>query len=108
MQPIALTEEHRSKLLEMCKALFPNYFDWRYGKHWASYELFFVNNNQSFQIHWFEFCMTWLMYTLSYEFSKSDTVKAKPIHIELCELNKGDYFKIHPIDYLYGEFKKLK
>ena len=32
MTSIKLTEEHKAKLLEMCKELFPKFNEWRYGK----------------------------------------------------------------------------
>lgn len=121
MKSIELTEEHKSKLLEMCKTLFPEdifSFDNDDGEDGIIDRNFAGDNiphekklswyNEGSHFHWFEFCMTYLMYKLSYEFSKIPNAKGKPIHIELWELNKGDYFKKHPVDYLYEEFKKLK
>ena len=123
MKQIELTEEHKSKLLEMCKVLFPEYNKITFSNPEDPDACFdsiegilhlgnSVNENKGFivkeSIHWFEFCMTHLMYKLSYEFSKIPNAKGKSIHIELWELNKGDYFKKHPVDYLYEEFKKLK
>ena len=32
MKNIELTEDHKSKLLKMCKELFPEFNEWRYGK----------------------------------------------------------------------------
>lgn len=32
MKSIELTKEHKSKLLEMCKELFPEFNEWRFGK----------------------------------------------------------------------------
>lgn len=107
MKPIELTAEHKSKLLEMCNKLFPEerkFFKILSGN-------IYYSNNGNFpgkSIHWFEFCMTYLMYKLSYEFSEIPNIKGKSIHRELWELNKGDYFKKHPVDYLYEEFLKLK
>ena len=112
MKPIELTEEHKSKLLEMCKVLFPEY-NWYIG-----FKTFYEQNGEgpyeeinlgylhllSFDIlkyppiyiHWFEFCMTHL---------------AEKVFIQDESLN--DYlltFNVskHPVDYLYEEFKKLK
>jgi hypothetical protein len=104
MKAIELTEQHKSKLLEMCKVLFPDYMVFEIDNDGY---LLFVDNKCS-AIHWFEFVHTYLMYKLSYEFSKIPNVQGRPIHIELWELNKGSHFTIHPIDYLYEKFLKLK
>ena len=108
MKAIELTEEHKSKLLEMCKVLFPEYvlIYWENGNGdgWADGLLSFSNDSKSsFSVHWFEFCMT---------------------HLATVIYNKGSYYKNyititqfrgylcqeaeHPVDYLYEEFKKLK
>lgn len=112
MKPIELTEEHKSKLLEMCKELFieskPKIDSNNIVSLWILDSEGLSEGEYNFKIHWFEFCMTYLMYKLSYEFSKIPNIKGRSIHIELWELNKGDYFKKHPVDYLYEEFKKLK
>ena len=123
MKEIELTEEHKTRLLEMCSVLFPEvncYWEYEmYGRGLKQdfnsvLAVYYKDKNAykqnlfDFNIHWFEFCMTHLMYKLSYEFSKIPNVKGRSIHIELWELNKGDYFKKHPVDYLYEEFKKLK
>lgn len=122
MKSLELTEAHKSKLLEMCEKLFPE-SNWAMstqngtcGMHAPKESQEFVyegTNPYNFPIsiiHWFEFCLTYLMYRLSYEFCKpkQNISSDRPIHIELWELNKGDYFKKHPVDYLYEEFLKLK
>lgn len=111
MKAIELTEEHKSKLLEMCKVLFPEYKNWdlklkgEYKNYLiASFEL---ENDYipdcDLYIHWFEFCMT---------------------HLATVIYNKGNYYKNyvtitqfrgyicqevdHPIDYLYEQFKTLE
>lgn len=77
MQSIQLTEEYKSKLLEMCKELFPKYDKlsisepqidvhecittvalFKENKNFYKTLLGFPNEGQ--HIHWFEFCMTHL------------------------------------------------
>jgi hypothetical protein len=98
MKPIELTEEHKSKLLEMCKALFPDY------------DLYISENNihigsDFLFIHWFEFCMTYLSIAIS---------KIKNYPADLIDRNEfaksiiDETYSQHPVDYLYKEFKKLK
>ena len=109
MSPIELTSEHKSKLLEMCKALFPEYTIYEVQKenHFGR----IVNTVQGnkweyngddddpideFFIHWFEFCCNTLVNKLfdnSFDFGK--------IYYEIL---KSD----NPIDYLYEQFKQLK
>ena len=126
MESIKLTEEHKSKLLEMCKALFPEYLeilwdstntdnpiftdddeDLKYKCRWSidnnlihflEKESWDDEENYLIEIHWFEFCMTHLA----------------------DKILKNNYFKIgafssivlfkknHPVDYLYEKFSKLK
>jgi hypothetical protein len=63
MKSIELTQEHKDKFLEMCKALFPEYSDWKYGSYKinSTDRLFFADKKQSYDFHWFEFCMTHLL-----------------------------------------------
>ena len=100
MKNIELTEDHKSKLLEMCKELFPEYPDLQFGvkeKHnWSKEYLVFGLTGNVPIIHWFEFCMTHLC----------DKVF---IHDEsLNEFLLTFNVDKHPVDYLYEEFKKLK
>ena len=107
MKSIKLTKEHKAKLLEMCNKLFS-----KEGKFFTVLDgdIYYSKNGKfpGLSIHWFEFCMTYLVYKLSYEFSQIPNIKGEAIHLKLWELNKGDYFIMHPVDYLYEEFKKLK
>ena len=105
MKNIELTEDHKSKLLEMCKELFPKYKTIVFTEDHKQFEegednnilLFFSGKTEiAPSIHWFEFCMTHLC----------DKVF---IHDEsLNEFLLTFNVDKHPIDYLYEEFKKLK
>ena len=94
MKNIELTEDHKSKLLEMCKELFPEYPDLQFGvkeKHnWSKEYLVFGLMSDESIIHWFEFCVNHL--TIKLNVSREDLMN----------------FGYNPIDYLYEEFKKLK
>ena len=103
MKSIQLTEEHKTKLLEMCKVLFPEYPDLQFGvkeKHnWSKeYLVFGLTGNEPI-IHWFEFCTITLW---------------NELYLKLGNLELKSYYElllndlIHPVDYLYEEFKKLK
>jgi hypothetical protein len=130
MKAIKLTEEHKSKLLEMCNKLFPEYGDVQLLKSYCATEydatgspylrwyIPFEHNGKKttklIKIHWFEFCMTHLVEKLievinEYESKLSDSKREK-FFIEIFEpyellMSIKDK---HPIDYLYEEFKKLK
>lgn len=98
MKNIELTEEHKSKLLEMCFKLFKNeihgltiqdngflnYSD-------TSKTIDYVDKN-----HWFEFCMTHLAKKL---LTFNDLTKYQ---------TTGNFLYVHVVDYFYEEFKKLK
>lgn len=123
MKAIQLTTEHREKLLEMCKELFPEY-RWLFHHHddgtpdknnpvnfnyLPGFLFAFKKENDSdlydscdIFIHWFEFCITYLC----------DKIFLPKGESRLDGIKGMDYYqrndKIHPIDYLYSEFKKLK
>jgi hypothetical protein len=99
MKNIELTEAHKSKLLEMCKELFPKYVIYPAddngfieGEQWIGDQHLGEDRPvNEFNIHWFEFCMTHLINKLEIEYASV---------IVLTEN--------HPVDYLYKEFLKLK
>lgn len=117
MKSIELTEEHKSKLLEMCKVLFPKYtfIEWNllgksaYDKGYLKY--YTDKMKYAKFIHWFEFCMTHLA-------PKICDGKTYYIFCDRCNSHKKDLTEFskefiskylqHPVDYLYEEFKKLK
>jgi len=128
MKPIELTEEHKTKLLEMCKVLFPEYIETYLGVNDYDLEpdgyIYFIKNKNITRIHWFEFCMTHLIVKLSKEFTKQKLSEADYTDNQYPNWFSGkvsyhlnpfrneefeeDILFIHPVDYLYEEFKKLK
>lgn len=120
MKSLELTPEHKTKLLEMCEALFPKQSPFQIGipgelrKGWGYSKHFIFGKSDVFAddgvfCHWFEFCMTHLLLKLSYEFSKVGSLEKNLAscvyanHSKLVDGGNG----IHTIDYLYNEFKKL-
>lgn len=96
MKSINLTEKHKSKLLEMCRILFPEY------KIIVLQEnLGILTIDHLHHIHWFEFCMRDLQYRILGVSDYKTTQKFLMRTIFQCE-------QPHPIDYLYEAFKKLK
>ena len=108
MKSIELTEEHKSKLLEMCKVLFPKYtfIEWNllgksaYDKGYLKY--YTDKMKYAKFIHWFEFCVKYLIPKL---FSEEIDGFTDNTYREWAYMNL-EYN--NPIDYLYLEFKKLK
>jgi hypothetical protein len=121
MKSIELTEDHKSKLLEMCKVLFPEY-EFCFHHHdegkpdknipynflpgfifgFKKYEDGSTSENYhdvDIFIHWFEFCTITLW---------------NELYLKLGNLELKNYYElllnnlIHPVDYLYEEFLKLK
>lgn len=106
MNTIELTEDHRSKLLEMCKELFPknkveslqfgtikflvNYYE---KKDPNNSKITFGGWDEIVEIHWFEFCMI----HLAKKVCKSDGITLT---------FKDDNNNV--IEFLYEQFKKLK
>jgi len=106
MKNIELTKEHKSKLLEMCEKLFPEYKYISYDidivhpgfiSMWKKRILGFHYNGLI--IHWFEFCMIHLAFKLC---KKDFNTLSLNTYSNLIQYNQ------HPVDYLYEKFKKLK
>lgn len=125
MKAINLTDDQKNKLLEMCETLSPNdTFSWEYemyGKglgqsfddvlcviHYlekpiaTKTEGVFIEH-MSFNIHWFEFCMIDLVEKLLYK----ENEKQSQFYLTTLSYKRG-VINIHPVDYLYEEFNKLK
>jgi len=98
MKPLKLTEQHKEKLLEMCKVLFPEYEITIHGSN------IYINITE--HIHWFEFCYTELAYKIFSNKELNFSKKADHLNKFYTEILIS--WKNHPIDYLYSEFKKLK
>lgn len=97
MKAIELTEEHESKLLEMCQILFPEY-DITFSINDGMEEYLHIwrrNPELSEHIYWFEFCLTYLSSRL-----------LEPADMILYQTT-GNFMYIHPLEYLYSKFKKL-
>jgi len=116
MKNIELTEEHKSKLLEMCKKLFPEYICWKFGKMKINgdKELWFYDKyDNNYKIYWFEFCMTHLVEKIlnpnpnNPNRGLQDRFKNFFWETNLYAM-KFDKTSKHPVNYLYEEFKKLK
>ena len=127
MKSIKLTDSQKSKLLEMCEALFPEYTIYEVQK--ANHFGRIVNTVQGnkweyngdddepideFFIHWFEFCIIEIVNELAWRNIKTDILadcEYEDFRMKLITEIFRDKFtteKFHIVDYLYEEFKKLK
>lgn len=118
MKNIELTEDHKSKLLEMCKKLFPeyNFINFQESSLMGAWGYDFNNiclskkSNDLYDIeiniHWFEFCMTHLANKMI-ELGELPNFNNK-LDYEFFSILQSSWWESHPIDYLYEEFKKLK
>lgn len=109
MKNIELTEDHKSKLLEMCKVLFPEIKSIVLQENLGTLII-----DQLQQIHWFEFCMTHLCDKISMNLTNQMCTGMPQYYDESEKLDWNSQSLVsmlkecHPIDYLYEEFKKLK
>lgn len=110
MKSIELTEEHKSKLLEMCKALFPEYnlnSETGYGGLYfgeGSIDGMLIGylhddfndsiDDPNLYIHWFEFCVNYLPQKMGLKFFNYTRWTSEEGYI-------------HLVDYLHIQWKKL-
>ena len=98
MEPIKLSSDHKERLLEMCKTLYPKheiYFDPDMEEAGILNFVDSKNNHNWIQIHWFELCMKHIMVELL-----SDSA----YYSFFCRENTI----LHMVDFLYEKFKKEK
>ena len=117
MKPLGLTEEQKEKLLEMCNKLFPEYkFSWEYDMYGRALKqdfndvLCIFTKEKAFNIHWFEFCMIWLVVKLR-SFSKIQEhtpTQLMDFYNFYWDVSNYRMTQVHPVDYLYEQFKKIK
>ena len=94
MKPIELNDEQKARLLEMCKSLFPKYI---ITIHQTNNVIVSSKVEKFYEvIHWFEFCFKIL------------SSKIINDNDELNNFKCMNFNKIHPVDYLYEQFLKLK
>lgn len=117
MKSIELTEEQKNKLLEMCKALFPDYVNIQI----VYTNLLQFSGENNFVIHWFEFCMTHLSTAIFNKKYNFDHMMTADLEQEVsCEWDSELMDRVsfhvanptrtdnwHPVDYLYSEFLKF-
>lgn len=101
MNSLSLTEEQRKKLLEMCVKLFPEYSNIYISSGLGILEgtITFISNNKlntAINIYWFEFCILKLSAKL---FIKGN--------MNIALFLENTLNGVHPVDYLYKEFKNI-
>ncbi len=114
MKPLVLTPQHKSKILEMCKVLFPEQvFGWEYemsgralGIEVDTILYSFTNDEfwNAFNIHWFE--LQWKILNKLCEVKQLSPidVKNQVLLYGLVCFNQSTL--LHPVDYLYAIFKE--
>ena len=109
MKNIEINNKQKENLLEMCKALFPDYFYWELDHHIITAHIkgnddeIYEDEPYDIAIHWFELCLIHLAPKIL-DNSCGDNETS-----ELGYFGYGpDINEDHPVDYLYEEFKKLK
>lgn len=128
MKQIIVTDEQKEKLLEMCKTLFPEYKYWWIRKSKASFYYIGYSNKKCLgfyldgeDIHWYEFVYQYLVERLNKILNTWEDI---PPYVDNvfpgCEKGKWNLYSrfhflypkrtmnVHPIDYLYEEFKKIE
>ena len=111
MKNIELTEDHKSKLLEMFKKLFPKYNideDETYIDDNGMINYLIETEEDCYngiKIHWLEFCLYYLVDKVFNEDKEESYISNQDYYMGgLIYRNKSQ----NPIDILYEEFKKLK
>lgn len=107
MNKLALTEEQRDRLLQMCNDLFPEYDVVEYYDN--TERCHFLKEETETDIHWLELCILEISKRISGGF---DTVYPKEKYafiIDMMMKKMLDFSyvkKEHPIDYLYNLYQQ--
>ena len=131
MESIRLEQHHKSKLLEMCKALFPEYTCWGFSGHMAKAIQFKEIKTDNWEaIQWFEFCFIYLSEAIQHALPEEKIWSIMPpyaggdgvrrwtmwskfhyLYPKACKgfSSDGEYdLPSNPVEYLYEQFKALK
>lgn len=120
MQEIELNQKHKVKLLEMCKELFPEH-KWSFDNDYREEGMLDCDihlNIPEFKLfHWFEFSLTHLAEKIIATYITTDkgvrvykrtlNDDLSNFYIKALSFSRG-FEKVHPVDYLYEKFKKIK
>ena len=112
MEAIKITKEHKEKLIEIAKSLLPEPKYISLGDE--DIMLLSKSKNPAYEeispIHWFELCFTYLSHEVIFDPFKTIFSCEKSHSNMLKESMKLMYGEkgVHPVDYLYEEFLKLK
>jgi hypothetical protein len=110
MKKIKLTNKQIIKLCEMCDKLFDHTLSIQEFQGFTYIEV----EGTGEEIHWFEFCFTFLLDKLSILREELTYEEVKNKDIGYLDGTLATYLQIeviqgnNPVDYLYSEFKKLK
>jgi hypothetical protein len=110
IEPIPLTKERIGKLLEMCKALIPEYVNSKMGKNWDRDEVWFDNyphqEPKPTEVHWFELCFTTLAAKVAEIHGQQPGTTPNWSHYMILQKMAHDHNKENPIDFLYDVWKR--
>lgn len=120
MKSLELTQQHKAKLIEMCKELYPKNYKFQFLA--STNEMRIVETDNHAFIHWFEFCTIHLLKVVAEKLAQHNPKReewlAEDIEAETLEIIR-QYHRVmshslifwgslnNPIDYLYGLFKQL-
>lgn len=110
MKDVPLTKEHKSKLIEMCKAFFTEYNEISFGNppFGVSDDIIFYKGSESYPDYpYFDSSINWFQFLLIYLLPKLDVRETMFVTLSIHQVKpySGCDFS-HPIDYLYGKFKQ--
>jgi hypothetical protein len=108
MKTLDLTEEQKSKLVEMSKDLFPEY-DTIVMFNDDNKMLFLKGSQANSPISWFELCIIHLPKRIAENFNTVYPKEKHALIIDLMMKKMLDYSsvdKTHPVDYLYEMYQK--
>lgn len=108
MKVIQLTQEHKSKLIEMSNTLFPERKEIVLTKHntirfdWKDKGSYYTHSKET--IHWFEF--SWKILNKILEVSQMSPLKVQKEIILYGLICFNDFETCHPVEHLYILFNK--
>lgn len=124
MKRTQLSKEQKTNLIEICKSMFPEFNNISFGvSHWGDQVWFDQDGHNRHEFHWFELCATELPSRLFkavlreneklegrigvYKETKREMEIDPSFENGADVIQKLLWEKVHPVDLLYQEFKKL-
>lgn len=104
MKPIELTDQHKAKILEMCKYFFRGYYHIGFYSQQSNNIQMSKTTKDIIFVHWLEMC--WILLNKICEEKVESPIETVNLitNFGMVCFNRSEI--LHPVDYLYSQYQE--